>query len=41
MAVIVPPFCAEAFWGCFVLGGGFLFDIDGDGDDREELTPFV
>lgn len=26
---------------CFALGGGFLFDMDGDGDDAESATPFV
>jgi hypothetical protein len=28
--------------GCFALGGGFFADIDGDGDDFEEImAPFV
>lgn len=27
--------------GCFALGGGFFADIEGDGEDASEETPFV
>jgi hypothetical protein len=37
----VPFGVADVGGGCFALGGGFFADMDGEGDDLDELTPFV
>ena len=40
-AVTVAPFVLTVIGGCLAVDGGFLADRDGEGDDVEELTPFV